>query len=205
MADPLTLWNNALLMLGERALLSLAEPREPRRVLEAVWPTALRYTLEQGFWNFALRSVEMVSEPSLDPAFGYPFAFEKPVDWIRTAALAANPDFSPPLTRYSDERGHWWADIEPIFVRFVSDDGDYGGDLSLWPATFERYVETHLAVLICERLTQNASKLEDLRRLEKRRLADARAKDAMADPPGFLPSGTWVRSRNGGLSRRMGA
>lgn len=195
MTDKLSVWNGALVMIGERTLASLTENREPRRVLDTVWPMALRYVLEQGFWNFAMRSAAIEYDPNISPSFGYSFAFEKPSDWIRTAALSAEATFRDPLRDYVDEAGYWWSNTDPIYVRYVSDDIQYGGDLSRWPATFHRYVESHLASLLCERLTQNSSKLDDLRKIERARLTDARSKDAMADPPGVMPLGQWVRAR----------
>jgi len=176
MATKLGVYNDALELIGERALSSVSENREPRRVLDGRYDSALNYCLEAGFWNFAMRSVEFTADTVVEPPFGFTYAFEKPPDWIRTAALSDSETFMTPLRHYVDG-------------------ATYGLDLTRWPETFTRYVVTHLAAEICERLTQNSSKLEELRRLEKRRLADAKAKDAVNDPVGRVPTGSWVLSR----------
>jgi hypothetical protein len=197
MASKLEIYNDALSHLGERKLASLAEAREPRRRLDDQWDRGLRYCLEQGLWNFAMRVVQVNHSADFAPAFGYGFAFEKPIDWIRTAQVSDNESLTPPLKRYSDERDLWYADCDPIFVQYVSDDAAYGLDLSLWPETFAEYVAVHLARKICQGMTSSESRHEELLKLEKKMRTDARSKDAMNQPAGFPPQGTWSRSRAG--------
>lgn len=197
-ADKLSLYNGALHIIGDRKLASLSENRESRRVLDDIWDRgAVRFCLEQGFWNFAMRTVAIEYSPSVEPPFGYRYAFDKPVDWIRTAALCQDAYFNVPLTAYSDEAGFWFADLSPIFVQYVSDDLAYGGDFSLWTESFRRYVEQYLASRGCERLSQNASKQEKIDGDMKRILGNARSKDAMNSGARFMPRGTWTRSRFG--------
>lgn len=202
MATKLGIYNQALRLIGERSLASLTEAREPRRVVDEIWDESVNYCLEQGFFNFSIRSQEASASLTVEPAFGYTYAFEKPDDWIRTAAVSADPNFHMPLQDYNDEAQYWLANVDPLFVRYVSNDAAFGLDLTAWPETFTKYVATHIAAEICERLTQNASKHEELRRLEKMRRVDARSKDAMADPVGRPPPGSWVRSRGGRHARR---
>ena len=128
----LKLYNEALItFLGERALGSLAENREPRRVLDAVWDNgAIDYCLEQGLWNFATRAQQITYSPSVEPPFGYRYAFTKPDDYVRTAAVCSDERFNCPLTQYADEGGFWFADLDTLYVKYVSDDDQYGYDLS---------------------------------------------------------------------------
>lgn len=198
MADKLSIFNRSLLLIGERSLSSLTEAREPRYTLDEVYTTAVGSCLEAGLWNFAMRAVEIEEDASVEPAFGYTSAFLIPSDWVRTDAVSRSPFFIPPLTNYSQEQGYWYADGTPLYVRYVSNDTDYGLDLASWPQTFTRYVEAHIACEICERITQNASKLKELRELEKRRCYDARVKDASNESVRFKPTGSWVSSRLGG-------
>lgn len=205
MADKLRIYNASLLLLGERRLASLTEAREPRRVLDDVYSDALLYCLEQGQWNFAMRSVQVESDAAVDPAFGFTYAFEKPDDWIRTCGLSASETFSLPLMRYLDEAGYWYSDVAPVYVRYVSSDTNYGADLSLWPMTFTRFFEAHLAFLASERITQAQSKTEGLMKIERVRKSDALSKDAMNEPTAFPPRGSWASAvLGGGSSSRYG-
>src|SRR6185369_1444544 len=111
-------YNNALLDVGERALASVTEPREPRRLLDIAWDSgAVEWCLEQGQWNFAMRSSKLDYSPSVEPPFGYRRAFNKPTDWIRTAAVASDEYFRVPLLTYVDESSYWFSDLDTIYVR----------------------------------------------------------------------------------------
>lgn len=203
MASKLGLYNSALLIIGERKLASLSEPREPRRALDDAWDDAVAYCLEMGFWNFAMRAVQADHSASVTPAFGYTYAFAKPEDFIRTYALGSTETFDPPLLTVVDEPNYWYANIDPLYAKYVSNDTAYGMDLSLWSESFADYVSIRLANKTCKRITGKFPD-DDMKKEEKRALAQARSKDAMDEPPGFPPRGTWVTSRLGGRDRNLG-
>lgn len=197
MATQLALYNEALRLLGERKLASLSESREPRRLLDDVWASGERidYWLEQGQWNFAMRTVEIDYDPTIEPTFGYRRAFAKPTDWKRTAGVASDEYFNSPLTKYTDEAGYWYADLDTIYVRFVSNGASYGADLTRWPQSFVRYCAADMAKDICEKLTQNATKFQVMERAVRKALTEARSRDAMNEGAAFMPQGSWVTSR----------
>ena len=117
MADKLLLFNNALLLCGERTIGSLTEARESRRLLDAVYDGGANKTcLEAGLWNFATRSLKIEFDPSIDPDFGFQRAFEKPSDWCRTGTVSVDEYFGIPLKgfQFSDEGGFWFADIDTL-------------------------------------------------------------------------------------------
>jgi hypothetical protein len=199
-ATQLTLYNGALLRCEERGLASLTEAREPRYLLDSVWngsTSAIDYCLEMGQWNFAIRSVQADYSPSVEPAFGYTRAFNKPTDWLRTAAVASDQYFTAPLEAMFDEGGYWYADLDTIFVRFVSNDINYGNNMGLWPPAFTMTVEAYLASRVVGRI----AKAEDIKdRVMKEwsvLVKDARGKNAMDTGRQTFPRGTWSRSRIG--------
>lgn len=202
MATILSLYNGALKILGEPRLASTSEEREPRRALDDVYADAVAYCLEAGQWWFASKQVEIDSTPADAPSFGFAYAFVKPSDWVRTMALSADEYFDCPLTRGMDAPEHWYADVDPLYVRYVSDDAAFGGDLTLWPASFTRFVEYELAERICLQITNGKSDFENIVKLKTRAKRDALSKDAMNDvQPKFAPSGSFVQSRMGGRGR----
>lgn len=198
--NQLQLYNKALRHLGERKLASLSEAREPRRVLDDEYDDALNYCLGQGYWNFAMRSIQLDASTSVTPTFGYQYAFAKPSDWLRTFAVSTDPTFNPPLLQYNDEVQYWYADSTPLYFQFISNSPSYGLDLTQWPDTFIEYVAAYLARKVCPTVTTSDAKLELMFKIEKGLRIDARAKDAMNEPPKYPPRGTWVRSRNYGNS-----
>ncbi len=204
-ATKLSLYNGALLLLEQRKLANLAENREPRRVLDSVWDRdAIEFCLEQGQWNFAMRTAMVEYDPNVDPEFGFIHGFAKPTDWIRTASIAVDERFTDPLDdrQYKDERGYWWADLEQIYVRYVSDDDNYGGDFSQWSPTFERFVEVYLAKWAGPRI-KGASDTAVARvdALYVEQMKNAAAKDSMNEGTGRPPMGSWARARLGNSTR----
>ena len=196
MTDRLSLYNDALTICGERHLASLTESREPRRLLDSVWDNqGVNACLERGQWKFAKRTVRLDYDADITTDYGYRRAFSKPTDWVLTSALCSDEYFNSPLLRYSHEAGYWYADIDEIFVKYVSNDEFYGNDLSLWPSTFSDYVAAHFAAKIIFKLTSDESKRESVIKWEKRQLTTAKSKDAMNQPQLFPAPGSFVNSR----------
>lgn len=205
MTSQLSIYNAALRHIGERELASLAENREPRRVMDGVWDDDFVDTcLEEGFWNFATRAIKITYSPSVEPPFGYRYAFDVPNDHVRTVAVCTDEYFSTPELNYTTEGEYWFCDLQEMYIKYVSNDNAFGQDYSLWPKKFTRWVELYLASLVCERLTQNASKQEQLMKRAKRALIDARSKDAMEEATKFMPPGSWTRSRSSRVGRDRG-
>lgn len=201
----LGLYNEALRLIGERRLASISENREPRRVLDDIWNDGtVDYCLEQGQWNFAMRAIEITKSVTTIPAFGYTNAFDKPNDFIRTCGVAEDEFFNVPLTRMVEEVGFWFADIDPLYVRYISNASSYGADLTRWPKTFTKYVAAYMASEAVWTLTQSADKQRYILGILAQRLKDARSKDAMNDPTTFMPQGGWTQSRHGSLRRDRG-
>lgn len=199
MATQLTIYNNALVKyLGERALGSLTENRKPRRLLDQVWNSGfINNVLEAGQWKFSIRAFQSEFEPTITPPFGFQYAHPKPDDWIRTTAISLSDYYTAPMISYSDEDGNWFCDSPQIFVKMVSSDPAYGGDMANWPESFVNYVECYLAANICKPQTQDQELTDKLYSQAQTYLTQAREIDAINDPPKFTPMGTWARSRRG--------
>lgn len=198
MADKLGLYNDALRECEQRALASLTENTPARHYLDGVWDGgAVVHCLEQGLWNFAIRTVKFDFEPSIEPEFGYRCAFTKPADFLRLVQISSNGRFDPPLNAYEDERGFWWADGPELYVRYVSSDDLYGGDLSLWSQAFAKFVALYMANEIAPRFAMSEAKRERLERRLRRIRTEARSLDAQEEPTRFAPVGSWAQSRYG--------
>jgi hypothetical protein len=204
MATPtrLSLYNGALRVIGERKLATLAENREPRRMLDDAWDNnVVTRALEAGDWLFAMRSMMYDYSPSVEPDFGFRRAFNKPDDYVRTSAVASDEYFMNPLTSrgYADEAGFWFSDLDTIYVKYVSKDASFGLDYSRWPQTFVRYLEALMASEIVMPLKQSQTEWERVQGLVRDMLAEAKSNNAMAEGAKFPPASSWVRSRMGGL------
>lgn len=194
-ASRLGIYNKALGHLEERKLKSLTENREPRRALDDEWDDAVEFCLYRAFWNFSLRLYMVTPNTDLTPQFGFVYAFTKPTDWVKTFQIADNENFNPPLQDFTDQNGVWYASIAPIYVRIVSNDPDFGMNMSLWTPGFKEYLAAYLAWKIAPRLKQDREKVDALKRLVKEARIDAISLDATDLPPGRQSYGTWVTSR----------
>lgn len=203
MTTRLQIYNGALLLCGEARLSTLSENREPRHLLDLVWnDDGVRKCLEMAQWKFAMRAAMFTYDPDADLAFGYTYACAKPADWVATSAVCSDERFNVPLLQYKDERGYWFSDLQDIYVRYVSDDTDYGANLSGWTGTFTDYVEAYFAQKIVRKLPGGAEKVEGVEKAAARFLKLAKNKDAMADPPKLPPLSAWPGARIGQWGRR---
>ena len=204
MASKLELYKSALRLLGSQRIDALTDAQERRYVIDDCYDEVLAECLEQGQWNFAMKSIEVESSTTITPTFGYAYAFQKPADFVRLGALSANERYQPPLADYEDEVGYWWADVDPIYVKHVSNATDYGNDLAAWPAKYTQYVYSSIAERVCMALTQSDSKLEEMIKRKKDALVSARAHDAMNQPAPTVGAGSWASARLGGSNNYRG-
>jgi len=206
--DRLKIYNGALLIAGERQIASLTVNEESRRLLDNVWDDGgVRFCLEQAQWRFAMRASEFTYDTAIEPAFGLARGFAKPDDWVETSAVCQDAYFRVPCLNYADENGIWYADLDTLYIKYVSDDASYGMDFSKWPYTFTEYVKAYFAWKIAPKLTGGKDIAERLwstanpkRGVLPQALLTAKNRDAMAGPTTFPAKGTWVRSRWGGRS-----
>lgn len=198
--DKLAIYNGALLRLGERRLASLTEARKPRRVLDDIWGSdnnAVRYILERGEWNFAIKAAESVYTPSVEPDFGFQRAHTKPDDFVRLAAISDEAYFVNSLGahQYSDEVGYWFTDLDTLFVKYVSDASDYGLDSAAWPEAFRNALEAYLAERAAPAITNSEQRKQSAMQDRKEALVEAKSGDAMNEGYKLLRGGTWSRAR----------
>ena len=205
MASQLSLYNGALLKLGQPRLSSLSDEGKARRALDTCYAKVVKACLEAGFWNFALRFVEATTSPSVGSNYGYQYVFDKPDDWLRTAGVWSDGNQTVPLLDYADRQSYWLANQSTIYPLYVSNDSDYGLDLGLWPESFVDYVECILAKTVCVDVTGSESKLDDLEKKEATAWRKASNRDAMNEAVMRRPpAGSLVRSRGSWRGREHG-
>jgi hypothetical protein len=153
--------------------------------------------LEQGQWKFALRTSKLTYSTDVIPTFGYSKAFERPIDCVKLAKVCSDEYLKTPLLNYTEEAGWWFADLDEIYVSYVSDDADFGLDYANWPETFSTFVATYLAAQSGLRINQSERTVEKLEKELTKVKRDALSKDAMQGPTQFLPAGLWTSARHG--------
>lgn len=202
MADRLTIYRSACRLLGEQRVASLSETSPTRQALDDAWRETGDWLLARGLWNFALRTVELTQDDDIEPLFGYQYAFSKPDDWVRTASISDEGTFREGLLNYSDEADYWYADCDPLYVRYVSDDDEYGWNVGAWRQPFAKAFATRLAFECGLPITGDKSNRNDMEALAERRLKEAKTLDAVDERVQLSPAGRLVRSRYGRLGHR---
>jgi hypothetical protein len=199
----LQLYNAALMIIGERALVTLNDATEARRKLDDVWNNAgVLRCLEKGLWRFATRTSQLTYDQNITTSFGYANAFPKPTDWVKTVNVAQDEFFQQPCLRYSDEQGYLYADLTQLYVRYVSSDSNYGLNMALWTGAFTEMAEMYFASRVVRKLTNDDKKaalIQDPENPQKgwlpQAIINARNLDAWADAVKFSARGNWVNSR----------
>ncbi len=212
MATRLQIYQGACAIVGERSIVTLTDNVPVRRYLDEVWAQdGVKACLEAGQWKFATRAQKLDYDPSYTAPFGYRRAFTKPDDWILTVAVCQDEDYTTPLLQYADEVGYWFAYLDQIYVKFVSNSVDFGQNLGAWPESFTNYVKHYFAGQIILRLTSDKDRIAMLKGtghpgsglIEQAKLT-AKSKDAFNGPTQMPPKGAWVRSRYGRGNRGWG-
>ncbi len=208
MATQLKLYQGAHLLLRELATgITVADDSRFVNTLNLIYDDAVAYMLEQGMWNFATRTVGLDADEDVEPEFGFTFAMPKPDDYAgRMIAIATDERFHCALQDYHEEGGlggYFFSNVDPLYLRYISNAVEYGLNLGDWPLTFVRAVEYELAFRVAPHLTTMGE--EALDQLEKRRnkaLRDARSKDALNQGAMYPPAGRLTTSRGSRFGAR---
>lgn len=193
MASKLAIYKGALRLLGPHELAALTDDRPERYQLDDAWDDAAAYVLMEGLWNFAIRSATVTQSGTT--ISGWDYAFTKPTDWVRTAGISNEPTFLAGFETYQDQGGKWYANVDTLYVRYVSNDASYGLNITAWPLTFAKAMEAYLAFETGLPVSGDRGNRNDLYQLYKARLARAKALDAFDESVKFPPAGRLVRAR----------
>lgn len=196
MASKLSIYKAALRYLGNAAgVASLTEVSPARYALDDVWQEAGEYMLAKGLWNFAIRSSEFQRDEDVEPLFGYQYAFSKPMDWVRTVSISIDPTFTQGFEDFVDETDYWYANNDTLYVRYISNDTDYGWNIGKWREPFAQAFAAYMAFQCALPLSSDKGTRNDLFNLSKTLLTEAKTLDAVDDRVDYAPAGRLVRAR----------
>ena len=152
----LDVWNQALLLVGDRPLSSDTEDREARYRCQEIWKTAPEFCVEQAKPTFARKGVTLTLTASATVAFGHTTAL--PADHAGLVGVYRNGDLSTPYSRYVVEGSNLLSDQTALFIRYVSNAN--ATNLALWDTTFAELVIAYMAMKLAERF--DPDKLDSL-------------------------------------------
>lgn len=201
MADRLSIYNEALRLIGEQPLSALTDDVPSRYTLDEAWEDVVYDGLSRGIWNFALRTGAFQHDASITPAIGYAYAIPKPDDWLFTVSASEYPDlqdyFPANQEVIKDLNGAWHLDSPTLYVEYATTDAAEDAAISGWSRLFIRFIASSLALDIANRLTQSTTTIQQLTAEVRKRLLLAKSRDARDEKEQRVRPGQWVRSQRG--------
>lgn len=155
--DQLALYNDALLLLGQRKLSSLTEAREPRYRLDDVYSLeAIRYCLEIAKPVFARKTSKLTSS-STSTDHDFDNVFTLPSDYVAMIEVYIDANLDRPLKRYIKENNTIACNYSTIYVRYITD----GLALTSWSPAFAKVFSAYLAREAATRLAPEEIEVVD--------------------------------------------
>lgn len=202
MADKLDIYQGALRLLGSHQVASLVENIPDRLRLDEAWDEVVAYCLKRGLWNFATREAILSAHASA-PTFGYTHKFTHPTDMVRVVAVSDQAT-SNQFELFENRAGFFYADVETLYLTYISNNASYGLNIAAWPQDFADVVKARLAFEVALPITGDEGKQANAFTLFERNLKTAKALDAIDERVRFKPVGRLVRARTTQRSRQHG-
>jgi hypothetical protein len=146
--DKLSLYNEALRIIGERRLSAVDEAREPRYELDSVWNLgAVDACLEIIKPRFAT-VVDKITVASTSTETEFAYYYSLPTDYVAMVQPYSDARLDEPITRFLIQGRQLAADQTPLYLRYIS----RSGPMTEWSPSFARFVGAYLAMQIGPRI-----------------------------------------------------
>ena len=156
--DKLSLYNNALTLLGERTLTGLTEDRLPRHLLDGAYDLdAIEYCLEIVKPVFARKTVKL-SSAAASAEHDLDSVHTLPSDYITIDKVYSDSKLDQEISRFIIEGGTIACEYATIYLRYVSD--NHVTSFTNWSTSFSRVVSSYLAREICAKV--NPGQLDNI-------------------------------------------
>lgn len=201
MTTKLEVYNIAMRYLGAPRLHptnGLVEDRKDRRELDAVYDQSLALMLQEGIWYYAMRTVEITADPDIEPAFGHPYAYAHPEDYVALSKISTDPYLRTEIAEFSNENKVIACAYPSIYMSYISNDANYGLDLGKMGALFVEAWGCRMAMMTGLPVTGRRDDDETLEVKYRRRLDNALEKEAVDQRVKAKPPGRWTTSRGAG-------
>jgi hypothetical protein len=143
-ADKLTLYNDALLLLGQRFLSAVDEDREPRYLLDHAYDAgASDYCLQLVKPRFATVTTKLNS-PSTSSVHDLDSVHALPADFLEVVGVYSDSKLDQPISRYIIDGTTLACEYDTVYLRYTSN----GGAITTWTPSFDKVVAAYLAQYI---------------------------------------------------------
>ncbi len=153
MATKLGLYNDALLLLGQRRLSSLTEDRPNRYDLDEIFDDSVNHCLELVRPRYAARTIHINGIVPTLPT-GYSRQIDLPGDLIAIAGVFKDGRFEQPIARYAYEGDHLFLDYDDVYVRYIAEYSVVG--IANASPSFARVISAYLARELSSKINPEA-------------------------------------------------
>lgn len=195
MSSQVSIFNRALIKLGEATVLSVNDNLKPARTLLSMYDATRDAELRAHTWNFSIKRARL-SALVATPEWGWDLQYELPSDFLRLVQV--NEFYVrtgiKQTTPFALEGNRILTNLQaPLAIRYVS----RVTDTTKFDALFVDALSCKLAMEACEALTQSQSKFQTVASQYREAIQRAVATDAIENPPDELSWGSWLQSREG--------
>jgi hypothetical protein len=193
MPTKLSIFNEALRILGQPRLTTPEAETEPARQLRDAYEGAVMACYEAGNFNHTIRRA-VLARLGTTPAWGYQYYYQLPTDFKKVAEITSSGLPDDPLVDYEIEEGGLATDADAVYLKYVS------SELlvltpGVWSQSFADFVSGTLAARTAPKIA--SSNIELAVEWEKRHRLKALAIDAVQNPPRRRIPGRWAASARG--------
>lgn len=178
----------------------LTERRIERFEIDSAYDDALTEVLESAIWYFALRFIKIMPDPEIVALFGRRCAYPKPEDMTEHGlhGLYQDERGAAPLLDWKERNGIYFADVQPLYMEYVSNSDDHGRNLGKMGQAFVNLWAAKIAERIIGRVTGSRVDRNDMIAISRKAMDEAKVREAVDQPIKFKPAGSWssARARN---------
>lgn len=144
--------NMALSKIGQHVITNIMLDSKIEQSCRLFLPIIRQSLLRQYAWNFAIKRVELVKVAN--QGFGEYEKFTLPDDYLQSASVYYDEDFSCEVSSFKIEGGFIYCESEELFIKYVSDITDP----QFWDIDFINCVSIKLAAELDGVLSKGESK-----------------------------------------------
>ena len=188
--------NLALTLLGADLITSMSESTERARTANALFDSVRDAVLRSFPWNFAIRRTQVASLATPTPADTWNYYFTQPTGCLRVLKV----DEAVGGREFVLERGYIACNHSPIVVKYIYQETD----VTKYDALFVQALGARLAHAMAHRRIQSSAREEDLWKIYRSYVREARSVDSQEGTPENLVADDWLDSRGTGSVMRSG-
>jgi hypothetical protein len=185
-ATDVSICSNALLLLGQSSINTLAESP----IAQNLWPS-VRETVQRSHpWNCCIRR-RILAPDVTPPEFDWSYRFPLPEDWLRTLQVGETGR----EIDYQSEGSFLLANDPALYLRYVA----ANEDVASWDTLLVNAATYGMAAALAYPVTSSASLANVMEQKLQQALREARTVDGQDDPPQTMGDFPLLAARFRGL------